>query len=181
MAHRKRSHIYSEIRSRDNFGTGRSTRCSCNSHYTEFPPRPLGKESIAEMSKAINPYYTCIRATSVGRQQVLGDVVLSSGLAKSPLYRNRKEAPASGFDLRKVCMWGWALADRGQGERGKARVSRNAALHHVTLISSRSISNYSENSMPMCFHQKSGIPAHTRFLPTAQGDNKSHFMEYCEN
>lgn len=46
---------------------------------------------------------------------MLGDVVLSSGLAKSPLYRNRKEAPASGFDLRKVCMWGWALADRGRG------------------------------------------------------------------
>lgn len=90
------------------------------------------------MSKVINPYYTSIRATAVGRQQVLGDLVLSSGLAMSPLYRNRKEALASGFDLRKVCVWVWALVDRGQGERGKAGVRRNAALHHETLISSRS-------------------------------------------
>lgn len=60
--------------------------------------------SIAKMSKVINPHGTCIRARAVGRQRVLGDLVLNSGLTMSPLDGNRTEALIRGFDLRKVCI-----------------------------------------------------------------------------
>lgn len=77
--------------------------------------------SIAEMSRVTNPHGTCIRARAVGRQQVLGDLVLSSGLTMSPLDGNRTEALTRGFDLRKVCIWDWGLIERRQGVGGEER------------------------------------------------------------
>lgn len=126
------------------------------------------------MSKVINPHGTCIHARAVGRQQVLGDLVLSSGLTMSPLDGNRTEALTRGFDLRKVCRWERGLVERGQGTGGEERHS------HCISVSCHPLSSWgcSENSTLMCFHQKFGVPAHT--LPGAHGDNKSHHMEYCE-
>lgn len=110
--------------------------------------------SIAEMSKVINPHGTCIRARAVGRQRVLGDLVLSSGLTMSPLDGNRTEALTRGFDLRKVCVWEWGLVERGWGEW---RGTSNTSLYRATLFPAGA----AQKTQPRCVSIRSLGSQHT--------------------